>query len=648
MTEDVTTTSAPARKTGSYEPATAEFEVWIEHPDAFSQEHLQQLSKLELIKLVKVLREVVTQQEAKIACITEIGSALGTALQLDELLAVVMDKVTSLMEAERSTLFLVDGSHGELWSKVTQGILNQEIRLKVGQGIAGWVAQTGKSINIRDAYNDPRFNPEVDAKTGYQTRSILCQPIRNQEGRTLGVIQVLNRRTGHFTPEDENLLSALCAQIAIAIENSTLYLSIVEKNLELTELTRKLEHRVAELDLLAEIDRELSQTVDLESFIESTTQKMAEVFDARAAVLSLVETSHLRAYFHVFPDGEEPRFYVRNVDADEGICAHVVNTGQPILVNMQKRSVRQSSPPELPPKIVGLGEMSPQLGMVVHNVLAVPLFDEGDRAIGAIEIVNHSDLARGFTRDELKVLNLIASRIAGAVVARRHHEEMEKANRLATIGQMLSGVVHDLKNPIAIINGYVQLMARSDDREKRDEYADTIKRQFEALGQMTRELLDFARGQSTLLRRKVFVPNFFEELSELLDKELGPKGVELVLDLQYREEVHIDAGKFQRLILNLSRNACDSMPGGGTFTIRSRLEGDDVCFDFADTGSGIPEDIRDRLFEEFVTRGKEHGTGLGLAIVKKIVEEHEGTISFQSTLNEGTTFTVRIPRYPSS
>jgi signal transduction histidine kinase/putative methionine-R-sulfoxide reductase with GAF domain len=636
MSEDLPQTTPPARKTGSFEPATAEFEVWIDHADAFSQESLRELSKLELIKLVKVLREVVTQQEAKIAVITEIGSALGTALQLDELLAVVMDKVTGLMEAERSTLFLVDEQHDELWSKVTQGIVNTEIRLKVGQGIAGWVAQTGKSINIRDAYSDPRFNPEVDAKTGYETRTILCQPIRNNEGKTLGVIQVLNRQGGYFTTEDENLLSALSSQIAIAIENSKLYLSVVEKNLELTELTNKLEHRVAELDLLAEIDHELAHTVDLDSFIESSTQKMAEVFKAQAAVLTLKESDYLRGYFHVLH--AEPQFYVRNIGLDEGISGQVVESGEPYLCNT---GACDAVP----------GAITEPLGIAVHNVMAVPLFDEEDRGIGAIKIVNHHDLDRGFTRDELKVLALIASRIAGALVTRRHHEEMEKANRLATIGQMLSGVVHDLKNPIAIINGYVQLMARSNDREKREEHAATIKRQFGALNQMTKELLNFARGETSVLRRKVFVPNFFEEQSELLQKELAPRDVDLVLDLKYREEVHLDTGKFQRLILNLARNACDSMPDGGTFTIHSHLETESdgremVVFEFEDTGTGIPLEIRDRLFEEFVTQGKEHGTGLGLAIVKKIVEEHEGTISFVSALNEGTTFTIRIPRKP--
>lgn len=631
MTEDFTT-PPPVRKTGSYEPATAEFEVWIEHPDAFQSEQLAEFSKLELMKLVKVLRQVITQQESKITVITEIGSALGTAVKLDELLAVVMDKVTRLMDAERSTLFLVDEQSNELWSKVTQGVKNTEIRLRIGSGVAGWVARTGKSINIRDAYEDTRFNPQFDAQTGFQTRSILCQPIRNQEGKILGVLQVLNRKRGPFTPEDENLLSALSAQIAIAIENSQQHRDILDKNLELRELATKLEHRVSELDLLAEIDQELARTVDLESLIASMAQKMAEVFRARGAVLSLLEPNHLRAYFHIQEDGEH-RFFSRAISREDGIDARVVQSGEPYLCNTGACAVVPDS-------------LSVHLGMTVHNVMAVPLFENG-RGIGALKIVNHTDLDRGFSPDEIKVLTLVASRIGGALAARRHHAELEKANRLAAIGQMLSGVVHDLKNPIAIINGYVQLMERSDDRDRRKEFATTIKRQFEALNQLTQELLEFARGETNILRRKVFVTNFFDELSELLRSELSPRGVELVFDLQYREEMLVDPGKMQRLVLNLARNARDAMPDGGTFTIRSKLRTNGapmIDLSFEDTGAGIPVAVRDRMFEEFVTEGKENGTGLGLAIVKKIVEEHDGTIAFDSTLDVGTTFTVTIPR----
>ena len=629
MSEDLAHTPGPARD---------ELSLLLERPDAFSRAALEELSHDELIQLVTGMRGVVNQQEARFACITEIGSALGTTFNVDELLSVIMDKITELMEAERSTLYLLDPHTDELWSKVSQGVVNTEIRLRMGEGIAGWVAMTGKSINIADAYDDPRFNPEVDARTGFQTRSILCQPIRNQEGIIIGVVQVLNRADGCFTAEAENLLSAIASQAAIAIENSKLYLSVVEKNMELLELTDKLEHRVAELDLLYDIERELSITLDLDVVVDSLTRKAALAFDAGAAVLAIAEPEGLRSFFQIREQAAEDaapgwRFFTRALAADRGICGDVIASGEPYLCN--------TSDCEGVP-----GAVHELLGRTVHNAMAVPLFD-GDRCIGALKLVNHLEADGAFGVDDLKVLSLIASRIAGTIVARRRHEELEKSNRLAAIGQMLSGVIHDIKNPIAIISGYVQLMARSDDRDKRQDYATSVTKQFEHLKQMTEELLHFARGEQNLLVRKVHLNDFLGEMSELLEEELGNRGIALKVDADYTGSAHFDAGKMKRAVLNLARNAADAMPDGGTFTLGVGLDPDDeerLCFRFSDTGCGVPEEIRESLFDSFVTRDKTHGTGLGLAIVKKIVDEHEGTISFDSARGEGTTFHIRIPR----
>jgi HD-GYP domain-containing protein (c-di-GMP phosphodiesterase class II) len=111
----------------------------------------------------------------------------------------------------------------ELWSRIAQGLRDLEIRFPMHLGIAGSVATTGETINIPDAYQDSRFNPEVDRKTGYRTRSILTMPMRNKRGEVIGVFQCLNKEGGAFTREDEQLLEALSSQTAIAIENAQLY-----------------------------------------------------------------------------------------------------------------------------------------------------------------------------------------------------------------------------------------------------------------------------------------------------------------------------------------------------------------------------------------------------------------------------------------
>ena len=142
------------------------------------------------------------------------------AKNLDDLLKVVMSRVTKALGADRSTLFIVDPDRQVLWSKVAQG--TEPIILPFGVGLAGMVAASGETLNIPDAYQDDRFNPEVDKKTGYHTKTILCMPVKDRDGSVVAVIQAINKIGGVFTQDDEDFLRALSAQIQLAIENSTL------------------------------------------------------------------------------------------------------------------------------------------------------------------------------------------------------------------------------------------------------------------------------------------------------------------------------------------------------------------------------------------------------------------------------------------
>ncbi len=160
---------------------------------------------------------------AKLTALLEIGKAMTAERDLDLLLPLIMGEVTKVMEADRSTLFLVDRERKELWSKIAQGLEVREIRVKIGTGLAGHVAATGKMVHIPDAYADPRFDRSTDLQTGYRTRSILAVPMVNKPGEVIGVIQVLNKREGAFEDEDIELLQALSSQAAVAVENAILY-----------------------------------------------------------------------------------------------------------------------------------------------------------------------------------------------------------------------------------------------------------------------------------------------------------------------------------------------------------------------------------------------------------------------------------------
>src|SRR5215207_6545778 len=151
------------------------------------------------------LEDALRREQKKFALVQEVSRALSETGDLDALLILIMTKVQELMEADRATLYVLteDGRH--LWSKVVKGGERVEIRLEVGDGIAGWVAQTREGVNIPDAYADQRFQPSVDLKSGYRTRSILCVPMLGALGGLVGVLQVLNKSDGPFTHGDEEL-----------------------------------------------------------------------------------------------------------------------------------------------------------------------------------------------------------------------------------------------------------------------------------------------------------------------------------------------------------------------------------------------------------------------------------------------------------
>lgn len=153
-----------------------------------------------------------------------VSASTPTPPDLARILIQVMARVTEFLEVERSTLFLFDEEKNELWTPVAQG--TGEIRVPRGRGIVGHVFDSGETVRLADAYDDPRFNREVDRQTGYRTRDLFCRPIHDTAGRRLGAIQLINRQSGPLTARDEALLDALCSQAGVAIENAQLSLRL--------------------------------------------------------------------------------------------------------------------------------------------------------------------------------------------------------------------------------------------------------------------------------------------------------------------------------------------------------------------------------------------------------------------------------------
>jgi phosphoserine phosphatase RsbU/P len=154
---------------------------------------------------------------------------LNSTLELDRLLKVVLQLCTANLQASRGTMYLIDEERHELWSKVVKGKEFVEIRLPLGTGIAGHVAVSGETVNLKDAWKDKRFFAGFDLRSGFQTKTMLCMPMRNRKGKIIGVLQVINKKRGTFDWEDEQFLEAFSDHAALAVENAYLHKALVEK-----------------------------------------------------------------------------------------------------------------------------------------------------------------------------------------------------------------------------------------------------------------------------------------------------------------------------------------------------------------------------------------------------------------------------------
>ncbi|MFN0253580.1 MAG: GAF domain-containing protein [Kofleriaceae bacterium] len=582
---------------------------------------------------VHSLEAQLQREQKKVALVQEVSRALTETGDLDTLLALIMAKVTELMEADRSTLYLLSEDGQQLWSKVTDGGERVEIRLQVGDGIAGWVAQTREIVNIPDAYADQRFSPAVDLKSGYRTHTILTVPMLGAMGGVVGVLQVLNKQAGPFKRADEELLTALAAQAAIAIENARLYHSLVAQNQELSRARRDLERRGRELNALYEVEKELSAALDLDDLLSRILAQAITVLGGGAGSIALVDPDGALR-FRTVQGPAAPRLIERTLPHGTGLLGWSIAHRQPVIVDEPTKDPRHAT------------EVAEEAGVRPQHLMVAPLVD-GEDVIGGIEIIDQRRSARDgdgpWNEEDLKLLVLIAAQTANAISMARRRSEQSNRDRLASIGRMLAGLLHDLKTPMTIISGYAQLMAAADEAEQRERYVEQIQRQFDHMAGMTREVLAFARGDSDLVVRKVYMNKFAEELATQLGTAVAGRNIDFLVEARYDGIAFFDENKLLRVFHNLTSNAVDAMPDGGTLrvTMDRDAEQNQLVICVKDSGPGIPPQIHARLFELFAT-GRKGGTGLGLAIVKRVVDDHKGTIRCD-TGSGGTTFEIRLP-----
>jgi adenylate cyclase len=351
--------------------------------------------------------------------------SLAAERDLNMLLVKIMHQTSAVMDADRSTLFLVDEAKQQIWSKVAEGAALSEIRIPLGSGIAGHVAATGETVNIPDAYNDPRFNPEVDRKTGYHTRTILCIPMKSKEGKILGVLQVLNKRHGVFTREDEDLLEAFASGAAVTIQNAM--------------LNEEIRKRMQTSEILLNVMRAVSSELEIDQLLQKIVSKTSEVMNADRCTLFLVDRVSGGLWSKV---AQGPNMNEIRVPRGMGIAGHVALTRETVNI----RDAYQD--PRFNP------DVDRRTGYHTRTILCMPLRNEKSEIVGVMQVLNKKEGV--FTEEDEQLLDALGSQTTIALENSRLFEEVRfmKNYNDSILRTMETGVVTlDPEGKVAYCNG---------------------------------------------------------------------------------------------------------------------------------------------------------------------------------------------------
>ncbi|MCA2978184.1 MAG: GAF domain-containing protein, partial [Myxococcaceae bacterium] len=437
-------------------------------------------------KLAELEAEVRRQNE-RLSAIIEVGSQLSAARDVDALLRTVMDRLAMLLGAEAATLFMYDVRTDELWSRVLKGSSMRELRLEAQRaGIAGHVFRTGVSVLLADAYDDARFNPEIDRRSGFETRAVVAAPLRHVSGKVLGVVEVLHRTVGFFSEGDLRLVEGIAMQIAAVLDNVL--------------LVQELSQRVRDLDLLYGLERAAAASDQKTDLLDRILSTALDAVQAKAGSLLIAEESKSTLYFRsARGEGSEALGSMR-LKLGQGIAGYVASTGDVVRVDRADDSPHYDR------------SIARRLGVTVGAVLCVPIPGEVGR-LGALELLNKQG---GFSEADERLVVLVAGQVGRAIASRQSREEQERRARMAAIGQMLAGVLHDLRTPLTVISAYAEMMAEEPSEASRREMSTAVLAQLDHVAAMQKETLAFARGEKSVLLRRVYLHVFMKELEEQL------------------------------------------------------------------------------------------------------------------------------------
>ncbi|MCX7766186.1 MAG: ATP-binding protein [Candidatus Sumerlaeia bacterium] len=389
------------------------------------------------------------------------------------------------------------------------------------------------------------------------------------------------------------------------------------------------------VDTLFRVAKFINYVTDLHSLLELIMKESKEVMNAEASSLMLYDSEADELFFEVALGEKGEAVKTIRLKIGEGFAGISAKERRTIVVNDVRYDQRHFK------------HADEVTQFTTRNLIATPML-RGERLIGVLEVLNKQD-KKGFSDDDVKVLEFFANQAAIAIENARLIQENLRNERLAAIGQATASLSHYIKNILTSIEGgaaLVEMALQNKNLVTVNEIWPVFRRASMRLAELVRQMLDYSKPQAPDLKL-TDVNQICREIARANLARAANENIELVLNLdETLPIVLLDPVRIYDAILNLVTNAIEATARvGNQVAIKTRFFAGENALEIevADNGPGIPDNIRNKIFEPFFSTKGAKGTGLGLAIVKKTVEEHQGTIRCLSSEGKGTSFIIRLP-----
>lgn len=560
---------------------------------------------------------------ARLSVLYKISNILTTTHRGETVLRRILKEAVTATRATSGTLVLIDRNTGILNIEIAHNIdpkWSKELKLRIGQGVTGWVALTGEPLLVGDVRRSPHY---IKIKT--EIKSELAVPMIIG-GETVGVINVDSNKRNAFTEGDMELLVAVAAQSAKVMQAANLYEENRLKAERLATLFKVSSAIVSEPlldDVLRRIADEVHQLMEVRVCSIMLLDEKEEHLEIKAVSGEVVDEYRNR---HAIPVGDN-------------VIGKAVLTGRPLYV-ADVREERQYR----------MRKVAKASGLC--SLLSIPMTFLG-RPIGVLNV--YTGVPVEFPEEDVALMTTFAGHAAVAIINARRYERtlkteelLRESEKFQLLGMLSAEIAHEVKNPLTIINMLVHTMENDASLSDQLRYdIGVMTRKLGHINKIVDQVLDFSRSKQPE-PVSVDMNEVIEDVAILIGYKASEMGCQIVRQRgKNLPTVEADAGQIEQAVLNLAMNGLESMRSrkGKLLLSTSRVKrrgADWVRVRVKDEGCGIPEETLSRIFTPFFTM-REQGTGLGLFITNRIIRQYEGELKVKSRINEGSTFDIFLP-----